>query len=135
MTKTNGALVALAQQLRDMKDHKEALEAELKQLDADLKKLTTETIPQMMDDMSIEKMTVDGAGTLYQQVEIYAHVKKEDEPAFHAWLRDQGQEDLIRPYVFPQTLKAFAKEQIEAGVELPEWFKAIKVPTARLRRK
>jgi hypothetical protein len=135
MTEQNQALVALAQEFRAKKDRKEVIEAELKILDADLKKLATETIPNMMDDLGVEKITVAGVGTIYQQVEVYAYVLKENEDIFHNWLRENGQGDLIRPYIFPATLKAFAKEQLEAGNELPLMLNAAKVPTARLRRK
>ncbi len=115
MTQSNAALVALAKELRVKKDRKDTLEAELTALEKDLKKLTTETIPSMMDDM--------------------AYCKKEDEARFHDWLREQGDGDLIRSYVFPATLKAYAKEQIEADIELPDYLNAAKVPVARLRRK
>jgi seryl-tRNA synthetase len=124
----------MGKRLRELKDRKDTLEGELKELDQELKTLTTETLPAAMDENDIEKFTVEGVGTIYQQVKVYAYVKKENEPKFHAWLREQGHGDMIREYVFPATLSSFAKEQIEAGVELPDFLPAAKVPTAMLRR-
>jgi hypothetical protein len=99
-----------------------------------VKELTTEVIPQMMDENDVEKFTIEGVGTIYVSTEVYAYVKKEDEAQFFAWLRENGNGDIIREYVFPKTLQSFAKEQLGNGVDLPEFLKAAKVPTAKLRR-
>lgn len=132
---SNTLLTSQAHRLRELKDRKESLTAELKEVDEELKTLTTETLPQTMDTEEIDKFTVDGVGTVYTQIKVYAYVKKENEETFHAWLRDQGHGDLIKPYVFPGTLSSFAKEQMEQGVELPDFISATKVETAMLRRK
>jgi seryl-tRNA synthetase len=128
-------LISLARELRELKDRKDGLDSELKDVSARIKTIEQTELPTGMDDSEVEKFTVDGVGSIYQQVKVYAYVKKEDEERFHDWLRVNGHEDLIRAYVFPQTLSAFAKEQIEQGVELPEWLNASKVTTAVLRRK
>ncbi len=131
----NDTLTGLARQFRALKDRKETLEAELKTLTEDIKKLEVETLPALMDDNEVEKFTVEGVGTIYQQVKVYANVKKENEQKFHDWLRETGNGDLIKAYVFPGTLSSFAKEQLEQGEELPDFVTAHKVPTAMLRRK
>lgn len=131
---SNAQLTALAREFRELKDRKEVLEAETKTVNEAIKKIEVETLPQMMDDNGIEKFTVEGVGTIYQQVKVYAHVNKDHIDLFHDWLRTNGHEDLIRDYVFPATLSAFAKEQIEQGVDLPEFINAAKVPVAMLRR-
>jgi hypothetical protein len=132
---TTPTLTALAQRFRELKDRKESLEGELKEVNHEIKTLETESLPQQMDANEIEKFTTDGVGTIYTQVKVYASVLKEDEEKFHEWLRGEGHGDMIRPYVFPGTLSSFAKEQLENGVELPEFIKATKIETAMLRRK
>lgn len=132
---SNNRLTQLAQRFRELKDSKESLEGQLKEIDAELKVLTTETLPQAMDDNEIEKFTVDGVGVIFTQMKVYAYVKKENEEKFHEWLRENGHGDLIKAYVFPATLSSFAKEQLEAGVELPDFMPASKVETAMLRRR
>lgn len=131
----NDRLTGLARRFRELKDRKDSLNNELKELGEELKKIETELLPQAMEENEIEKFTVDGVGSIYTQMKVYAYITKENEPLFHAWLRDQGHGELIKEYVFPATLSAFAKEQLEQGNDLPDWFKAAKVETAMLRRK
>lgn len=128
-------LTGHAQRFRELTDRKEVLEGEMKEVEQELKLLKTEVLPRVMDENEIEKFTVEGVGTIFTQVRVLAYVKKENEPEFHAWLRSNGHGDLIREYVFPATLSSFAKEQLEAGVELPDFFSASKVETAMLRRR
>lgn len=131
----NERLTVLAKRFRELKDLKAVLEAQLKTITEEIDSIAKDRLPAMMDENDIPKFTVDGVGTIYQQVKVYAYVAKADEEIFHNWLRENGNGDMIRPYVFPQTLAAFAKEQLEQGVDLPDWLKATKVPTAMLRRK
>lgn len=131
----NDILIAHARRFRELKDRKETLESELKECQAEITLLEKEVIPQKMDENEIEKFTVEGVGTIFTQMKVYASVPKEREMEFHAWLRDEGHGDMIRDYVFPGTLSSFAKEQLEQGVELPEFIKATKIETAMLRRK
>ncbi len=131
----NSKLTGLAQRFRELKDQKEAHEETLKAINKELEDLAVNQLPTAMDENEIEKFTVEGVGTIYQQVEVYANVKKENQETFFAWLRENGHGDLVKETVYPQTLKSFAKEQIEAGVDLPDYVTAHKVPTARLRRK
>jgi hypothetical protein len=132
---TPSKLIEAAREFRALKDEKEGLEASEKLVNARIKQLETEIIPQLMDENSIDKFTVEGVGTIFQQVKVYASVKAEFTETFHNWLRENGHDDLIKPTVHPSTLKSFAQEQLEAGEELPEWLTAYKVPTAMLRRK
>ena len=133
--KGNAAIVALAKEFRALRDTKDRLEAELSACNASLKKIAEDKLPTMLDDNDVENIKIDGVGTIFQQIEVYPSIKKEDEPKFHEWLRTTDRGDIIKSYVFPMTLKAVAKELIEQGEELPDWFKVLKVPTAKLRRK
>lgn len=47
------------------------------------------------------------------------HVSTVSKPLLHQWLKDEGNGDLIVPTVNAQTLKAFCKEQMKQGAELP----------------
>lgn len=131
---SNQRLQILAREFAELKERKERLSDELSECEAELKKISTELLPQAMDDNEIEKFTVEGVGTIYTQMKVYAYVKKENEAKFHNWLRENGHGDLIKEYVFPATLSSFAKEQLEGGVELPDFLPAAKVETAMLRR-
>jgi hypothetical protein len=128
-------LTELAQRFRELKDRKDSLNAELKELQEELTILETQLLPQKMEENEIEKFTTDGVGTIFTQIKVYASVVKAEESRFHDWLREQGHGAMIKPTVAPGTLSSFAKEQLEAGVELPEFIKATKIETAMLRRK
>lgn len=131
----NAILTALAKRLRELKDRKDVLAEGLKAVEAEIKDVAEVKLPAAMDDNEVERFTIEGVGSVYQQVKVYAYVKKDDTEKFHTWLRESGHGDLIRDYVFPQTLSSFAKELIEEGGEVPDFINAAKVPTAILRRK
>lgn len=128
-------LVQMVRELRTAKDRKEALEAELKTVNGTIRDLAEQRIPEYMEDNEIDKITVDGVGTLYLTTKVYANVKAEDREVFYEWLRETGNGDLIKETVYPATLNAFAKEQLGNGVALPDVLTARLYPTANLRRK
>ena len=127
-------LTSMCHDLRDLKNQKEELEAQLKDVNKRIRKLAEQQIPEYMEENEIEKLSVAGVGTVYLTQKVYANVKAENREAFMDWLRETGHEDLIKEQVHPSTLNAFAKEQISEGKELPEVLDARLYPTATLRR-
>lgn len=128
-------LTNMVKRLRKAKDRKEKLEADLKAVNADIRELTEQKIPTYMEENEIEKHTVAKCGTVFIQTKVYAHVKAENRPKFFDWLREHGNDDLIKETVHPSTLNAFAKEQLSEGKPLPdEIIEARLYPTATLRR-
>lgn len=77
-------------------------------------------IPNMMAEQDIRSISgVFGSkGRCTLQGDL--NVKVVEKMMLHAWLEDTGNGALIVPTVNHQTLKAFCKEQILNGVELPE---------------
>jgi len=128
-------LTDMCHELRSLKDRKDALAEEEKSINKQIKKLTEDLIPTHMEDNEIEKVTVEGVGTVFIQQQLYANVKSDDREALYTALRDTGNEDMIVDYVWPNTLKAWCKEQISNGQPLPEMVSAHFIPTAMLRRK
>ncbi len=121
-------------ELHALKKRKDELEETLKAVDADITWLATIEIPKLFEDGEIEKLTVAGVGTCSVSPKVYAYVLKENEAIFHKWLKKNRHGALIKPYVFPGTLKAFAKEQLEQNRPLPEIIKVTLVPTATIRK-
>lgn len=128
-------ITQMAQEFRALKDRKEALKAEEKNINQRIREIAEQELPLHMEENEIDKISIDGVGTLYVQQQLYVNVRKDDTEALYEDLRSTGNEDLIRDYVFPATLKAFCKEQLENGKPLPEQVTAHFVPTAMLRRK
>lgn len=131
---TTSKMAELAREFRQLKDKKDGLEDELKQTNKDLKLLRETTIPEYMSDNDIEKVTVEGVGTVYTQTKVYASVLAADREALYEALRESGDESLIKDWVFPATLTAFCKEAMENGQDVPSMVKTALIETAMLRR-
>ena len=123
----------LAARLVDLKDQKDALELHLKEINEAIRKVATIDMPALMDEMGEEGFKC-AAGTVYLQNKLYVSVNEDGREALYQALRDGGNGDLIREHVFPQTLTAYAKEQLEKGRPLPGMIKATFIPTASVRR-
>lgn len=120
-------------ELFKLKAKKSKLEDDLTAVNKAIQELATGDLAQLMTDSEIEKITIKGKGTVYISDELYASVKKDDRPKLYEWLRGKGHGALIQDYVFPQTLTAFAKEQLGKGEALPDVMTAAYVPTAKTR--
>lgn len=121
-------------ELHALKKRKDELEEELKKVDADITRVATQELPKLFEDGEIEKLAIEGVGTCSVRTKVYAYVLKENEAAFHKWLKKGRNGALIKPYVFPGTLKAFVTEQLEQNRSLPEIIKVTLVPTATIRK-
>lgn len=124
----------LGKKLFDKKKLKAQLEEQVKALEAEIKKIATIDLPKLMEDSGVSKLSLDGYGTLYLSNDFYASVLKDDRPKLYEWMRANGHGDIVQDYVFPQTLTAFAKEQIERNAAMPEVLKFSHVPTAKTRK-
>lgn len=127
-------ITELAKKLSELKIKKDKLEVELKTVNLEIQKVASNELPKAMEDQEIDKFSVDGIGTIYLRNDFFANVLASDRENLHNWLRETGNEDLIKDYIFPQTLKAFAKECLENGKSLPDFIKTTFVPTATIRR-
>lgn len=98
------------------------IKADLKEHDTTNQKIfdliRKKLIPEKMEEMGIDNVKLKDIGRVSIRGEIYASIN--DKSAGYAWLRENGHEDLIRDDVNHSTFKAFCKEQIQLGVELPD---------------
>ncbi len=88
-----------------------------------------------MGDNDIDKVTIEGAGTLFLQTQFYVNVKAGDREALYEALKAGGNEDMVVEYVWPNTLKAWAKDEIFNNRALPEMLTSHEIQTAMIRRK
>lgn len=128
-------LTMMARELRGLKDRKEALAAEEKEINKRIRTLTETELPEHMEENDIDKVSIDGVGTIFIQQQLYTNVKADDRTALYDAMRTTGDGDLIVDYIFPNTLKAWCRDQLSNGKPLPEQVTAHFVPTAMLRRK
>ena len=128
-------LIEAAKELGALRDQKEELEARLKEINKAKTELETQKLPKMMEDAEVEKMTIEGVGTLYTQAGVYASVLAADREMAYDWLRENGHGDIVKETVHHQSLTAWVKEMLGDGNEVPEFFNAKPTTTARLRKK
>lgn len=94
--------------------------ADKKELQAQHDNLRLNIIPQKMDEDGMTSINIKGVGRLGVALDAYVTVLAENREAFYGWLRESGNGGLIQPYAQPSTVKAFCKEQVKLGEELPE---------------
>ena len=126
-------MIELAKEAGDLKEKKTDLEAKLKAVGQRLSQILDHELPEIMEDQEVPKFSVDGIGTIFLRTEVYSNVRKDDRETFYSWLRENGHEDLIVPWVFPATQKAFIKEQLNEGNPLPEFLDARFIQKATIR--
>jgi len=122
-------------ELSVLENKKAEHEAAVKVLNAQITELAVKVLPPMMENAEVESMKVEGVGTCSVRTKVYAYFLKENEAAFHKWLKKNRHGGLIKPYIHPPTLKAFATEQLEQQKPLPDILKVTLVPTATIRSK
>ena len=103
---------------------------ELRNLKADLKKRQTEiqkqlevvcreVIPDRMAEEGLRGIPLTDGSRLELRSYAFCSVKAGQKENLFNWLSDHDHGDLISEVVNPSTLKAFIKEQLEAGNEVP----------------
>ncbi len=126
-------LVALGKRLFALKEKRDALTEELKSINKQIEMVSTQELAAAMAEAEVDKYTIKGLGTIYLRPEFFCGVLAENREELYAWLRANGHESLIKDWVFPQTLKAFAKELLERNEPLPPLVNAKFIPTAATR--
>ena len=133
------SMTELGKKLAKLKARKKTLEADVTKINIEITKVENVDLPKLMEDTEIDKFSIKGVGTISLGSETYVSVLKDNRPALFKWLREQGHGPLVVDWVFPNTLQAFVKEQLEAaslegGHELPEYIKVTLMPIARIRK-
>lgn len=122
---TAATLDQLVTEFIALKANVDELKTLTKSVEAQYDDMRKRRLPDKMQELGL--ISPDGKGgfthssgaKVHLRVEVYAYCKKENEPAFFEWLREQGHGALIKETVHTQTLKAFAKECLNNGVALP----------------
>ena len=113
-------LFELADELKALRDRKDALEAELKQVNMDIDNVDWH-LSTLMAETETQNFT--RAGTMFcLTTKTRASATEGMKNELFAALRAEGFGDLIYETVNANSLSAFVKEQIaESGDALPEW--------------
>lgn len=116
-------LIAAINKMKELKTELDEIDEYRKALQAEYDKYRLHEIPNMMaENDDLRSITGEfGRCTLTSDLS----VKVKDKIELHKWLEDSGNGSLIVPTVNAQTLKAFVKEQLQRGEQLPEEILAI----------
>ena len=133
----NPYFLELADQLKAAHDRKKMLEAELKQVNAEISGLD-DTLTSLMSTVAMQNFT--HAGTLfYVNSRFHANPKAGLRDELFSALRKEGHGGMITETINANTLASFVKEQIaDNGDVLPEWLSGLvnisKTPTIGVRK-
>ena len=135
-------LMALAEEMESLKGATDELKEELKERGARYDELRKKMIPEEMakvglvNDAGLGKFSLASGATISLRGDLFVQIIREELENAHSWLEEEGHGHLIKPNVNPQTLRAFAKEQMGEGKELPkDFFNVHPFSTATIRRK
>lgn len=96
------------------------VEERIKELDKLKDHLKFKAIPETFDRDGIKTLTGTNGDRVTVTTETLASILAENRTEAYRWLRQNGHGDLIVEYIFPMTLKSFAKTQMEStGEDFP----------------
>jgi hypothetical protein len=97
----------------------DALKDETKELNRRFDEIRLRLIPEAMEEQGIKNINLDGIGLVYLTADLYTSVPSDKKEDFYEWLEDNGLRDLVTETVNSSTLKAWCKERIESGKQIP----------------
>jgi hypothetical protein len=118
-------LVTLGEELEDTKNLLDSMKKETKEVQARYDELRGQLIPDAMHRAQLVstdgkgKFSLSSGAAIHLRPDMFVGVDKANEPKLLCWLDDNGHGDLARRSVNRQTLRAFVKEQMDGGKEIP----------------
>jgi hypothetical protein len=110
----------IIKKFKDLYDKKRKLKSELEETQKSLDQWEIALLEKFNEE-GVQNIKTD-LGMFFQREDFFASYDHDREQETFAWLRDTGNESLIKQTVNSKTLAAWAKEAIDQGVELPEFF-------------
>lgn len=115
-----------AERLEVLKETKELLAQQTKNINAEIKRMEIAVIPDLMSKAGIVKnnkgnFTTHTGGRISLRTETHVGVRAGDRERLHDWLRAEGDGSLIKESVAPATLKKHISEVIKSGKTLPDF--------------
>jgi hypothetical protein len=108
----------LADRLLELRDRKNALEEEIKEVNAELERVQQELIEQMRLN-GLDNFRRNGK-LFIPVTKTWASPKAEFKEAVITWLKENGFGDMVKETVHSQTFNSWANEMIEQEGMLPE---------------
>lgn len=136
---TNEELIQIAEEMYDLKDELDRKEAETKQLKDRYDQLRKIVIPDAMKNLGMINSKGKGSftfsrGKIHLEQKLYAACTKENQDVLFAFLRESGDDEIIREIVHPQTLAAYIRERRGEGLIDPPGASVHEEVTAKLTK-
>lgn len=106
--------------MRVLQEQKDALEADLSEVNKELDLLRTKKIPELMESMELRNVTIEGIGRVQLAADIYASTREGKKDAAMQWLRDLGYDNMIQETYNSSSLKALLRRMLAEGVDIPD---------------
>lgn len=121
-TDIDNPLLRGAMRMKQLSVIHDAAKKLVRRLDEEYDRLRLKELPELMLEDNIRTVSFSGLGRVQLGSDVYASIPAPKRDEAWQWLRDNNSGDLITETVNSSTLKAWAKEKIAAGVELPDCF-------------
>lgn len=114
----------LADQLKAAKDKKKELDAQVKEISAEIDQLDL-ALSDAMAEAECERFSRNGS-TFYLNTRLFASPIAGQKEAMFQALKDNGYGEIVTETVNANTLSSFVKEQmVENNDEIPEWISQV----------
>lgn len=113
-------LTLLAKRMAQLTAISDALDVVRKALNTEYDHIKLKALPDLMAEMELRTFTVEGAGRVQIGGDVYASISADNKEKAYAWLREHNYGSLITETVNASTLKAWCKEGMEQGREMPD---------------
>lgn len=81
--------------------------------------LSIRVVPDKMEDEGVSVLTLPGIGRVNCRADLRVNTIKGFRASLFDWMRDNGHEDMVTDTINSSTLKAFLKEQMAEGNDVP----------------
>jgi hypothetical protein len=120
-TKYDGMdIVPLVREMKELKIKLEEADKVKKELQKEFDFLRLNKIPDVCDEMGIERLSVEGVGRLSLTSDFRVSIIGANKEKAYEWLVDNRHGDLITNTVNSSSLKAMVKDATAKGEELPD---------------
>jgi hypothetical protein len=112
-------LIELARLMRQTQTELDEAKAKCTALQKDFDELRIQVIPSRMEELGVKNITLDGVGRLQVTADMYVNTPANNRVAVQEWMREHDHAELISATINGSTLKAWVKEQMKNGEEIP----------------
>lgn len=113
-------LTLMAKRMRQLADFDDAIKLVNKMINDEYDQLKLKGIPDLMAELEMRTFTLEGVGRVQLAGDVYANIPAEKKEEAFKWLKEHNYGSLVQETVNSSTLKAWAKEGMTTGRELPE---------------